>query len=245
MTKPPSWQYDELKQVGKDYCDPAEAQEYDARHSQFRDVERESEMLLDALDLPADATLVDLGAGTGTFAIRAARRCATVYAVDVSEAMLDQARRKARDADVGNIVFCHGGFLTYEHNGMPVDAVVTCAALHHLPDFWKAIGLQRMNGLMKDGGVLHISDVVFSETDPLINITQWIDELSAIGGPPLREDVEMHVREEFSTFDWIMDGLLSRSGFRIKDKQLHKGVFARYLCVKETGLAQQSVPGDA
>lgn len=46
----PSWQYEELKQVGKDYADPTEAEHDDSRHSQFRNVERDSELILDALD---------------------------------------------------------------------------------------------------------------------------------------------------------------------------------------------------
>lgn len=38
-----------------------------------------------------------------------------------------------------------GGFLTYEHEGEPVDLVHTRNALHHLPDFWKAVALARIH----------------------------------------------------------------------------------------------------
>ena len=34
--------------------------------------------------------------------------------------------------------------LTYEHEGDPPDAVLTRNALHHLPDFWKVAGLERI-----------------------------------------------------------------------------------------------------
>ena len=42
-----------------------------------------------------------------------------------------------------------------------------------------------------------------------------------------------HVREEYSTFDWIMDSLLSRAGFRVLSKEITEGVIGTYLCKKE------------
>jgi putative AdoMet-dependent methyltransferase len=96
--------------------------------------------------------VIDIGSGTGTFAIQVAQRCAIVYAVDVSKAMLDRAQSKAAEAGVSNIVFHHAGFLTYEHNEAPVDAVVTTFAFHHLPDFWKGIALKRVHGMLQPGG---------------------------------------------------------------------------------------------
>ena len=100
MTDIANWQYDEFEQVGKDYSLPAEAAQYDSRHADFRDVEKESNDTLDSLGIAKGHVLIDLGCGTGTFAIEAARRAATVYAVDVSEAMLEQAKEKAANAGV-------------------------------------------------------------------------------------------------------------------------------------------------
>ena len=42
----------------------------------------------------------------------------------------------------------------------------------------------------------------------------------------------MHIREEYSTYGWIMEGLLARAGFRIDAKTEHEGVYARYTCTK-------------
>ncbi len=82
------------------------------------------------------STVVDLGAGTGAFARALAPHVARVIAVDVSEAMvvamLDQGVEAVR-----------GGFLGYEHEGKPPDAVFTRNGLHHLPAFWKAAALER------------------------------------------------------------------------------------------------------
>jgi len=233
MSKYPSWQYDEMKQVGKDYDDRAEVEVYDARHGRFRNVEKENEDILSLLRIQPNHVLIEFGAGTGAFAVQAARRCARVYAVDISRAMLDYAEVKASSAGVTNIAFCLGGFLTYSHTGQPVDAIVTNTAFHHLPDFWKGMALQRMNGMLKPGGKLYLSDVIFEQRNVRRNIEEFIENLEKAAGPDIRKDVEAHVRREFSTFDWIMDGLFERAGFSIVNKVMQGGVIGRYLCRKE------------
>jgi putative AdoMet-dependent methyltransferase len=233
MTGDPLWQYDEFEQVGTDYNDLAQVQAYDERHSQFRDVEKECQTILDVLKLSPDARLIEFGTGTGAFAIAAARCHAKVYAVDVSQLMLEYAAKKADDAGVNNISFHHRGFLTYAQQDQPVDAIVTAMAFHHLPDFWKGLALGRMYKMLKSGGKLYVHDVIFSETNTRKNIAGWIDHLAETGGAQLGEEVAAHVREEYSTFDWIMEGLLTRAGFVIKDIQVNQGVISTYQCVKE------------
>ncbi len=239
-----SWQYEEM-QIGKDYDDLAEVEAYDARHGTFRDVEQENERILECLCIKPEHVVIDLGTGTGAFALQAARNCARVYAVDISRAMLEYAGKKAEEAGVENIVFCHGGFLTYSHDAPPVDAIVTSTAFHHLPDFWKGIALQRLNRMLKTDGRLYMADVVFEDRNVHENIERWIAKLEKVGGPLIREDVEMHIRKEFSTYDWIIDGLLERAGFRIESKVIEEGVIGKYLCRKESHCTQQSTPADA
>jgi ubiquinone/menaquinone biosynthesis C-methylase UbiE len=225
-----SWHYDEFKQVGTDYSDQAEVESYDSSHADFRDVAAENRKILDLLGINADNTLIDFGSGTGDFAIQAAQRCARVYAVDVSQAMIDFAAAKAIKAGSVNIAFHHGGFLTYEHRDSPVDAVVTTFAFHHLPDFWKGIALKRIYSMLKPGGQLYLRDVILEEAKAIENIAALVNKLATAGGKRLREDTERHFRDEYSTYDWVMDGLLSRAGFMIKSKQMEEGVLGTYLC---------------
>lgn len=228
----PSWQYDEFRQVGVDYEDPAEVADYDARHALFRDVDAECARILDALALTSQSVVIELGTGTGALTIHAAQRCERVCAVDVSRPMLESVRRKADRLGLQNISLCHAGFLTYEHSGDPADALVTSMAFHHLPDFWKGIALQRMQRMLKSGGLLYLHDVIFEQDAAEANIARWLDQLQGIGGAQLRDEVAMHVREEFSTFDWIMEGLLERAGFRILSRDMSEGVVGTYLCEK-------------
>ncbi len=227
-----TWQYDEFKQVGKDYGTVDEVEVYDSSHSDFRDIEAESNTVLDTLDLQSGATLVDFGSGTGTFALQAAKRGLDVHAVDVSEAMIANAKLKSDKAGVSNIQFHHAGFLTFEFPEEHADAVTTTFAFHHLPDFWKGIALKRIHKMLKPHGQLYLHDVILEETKALENIGAMIESQAAAGGDFLREDAEMHFRDEYSTYDWVMDGLFERAGFRIENKQIEGGVLGTYFCRK-------------
>lgn len=233
MSEYPSWQYDEMKQIGKDYGSMTEVEAYDARHGKFRDVEKENDAILESLAVRQDQVLIDLGTGTGAFAVQAAQRCARVYAVDISYAMLEYAGKKAEQKGVANIVFCHGGFLSYEHAAPPVDAIITNTAFHHLPDFWKGIALQRLNRMLKPGGRLYLSDVIIEAGNVHVNIERFIEKLEKIGGSDIRKDMETHFRSEFSTYDWILEGLLERAKFEIISRVLQDGVVGRYVCRKK------------
>lgn len=227
-----SWQYNEFTQVGTDYSSKAEVDIYDSSHGDFRDTTAESIKVLNLLDIKRDNTVIDFGSGTGTFAIQASKRCTKVYAVDVSQAMIDCAAAKAEKMEAANIQFHHAGFLTYEHHDSPVDAVVTTFAFHHLPDFWKGIALHRINSMMKLGGQLYIHDVIIEENNALANIGALVQKLANAGGQRLQEDTERHFKEEYSTYDWVMDGLLTRAGFTIESKQIDAGVLGTYVCTK-------------
>jgi ubiquinone/menaquinone biosynthesis C-methylase UbiE len=107
-------------------------------------------------------TLVDLGAGTGTFALAAAPYCGRVIAVDVSPVMLARLEQKAAEQGITNVTCVRAGFLSYEHQGDPADVVYSRNALHHLPDFWKAIALRRTAAILKPGGIFRLHDLVYS-----------------------------------------------------------------------------------
>lgn len=226
------WQYDELNQVGTDYNDIAEVGAYDIRHSKFRDVKQENDEILDTLSIGQDHTLIEIGTGTGALSIQAASRCKKVYAVDVSQAMLDYAKNKADGLGISNIDFFHDGFLTYSHDDTPADAVVTSLALHHLPDFWKGVALRRIKEMLKTGGQLFLADVVFPNEDSEKSINEWIRNTENHHGKELADEGRVHFQKEYSTFRWIMEGLLEKAGFKIETKVHHENILANYLCTK-------------
>lgn len=232
MSTNPSWQFDEMEQVGKDYADISEVQAFDAFHEKLRNVVKENESILELLSIQEHHSIIDIGAGTGAFAIHAAAYSREVYAVDVSQSMLDYAKEKATERGLSNIVFCHGGFLTYQHASDPVDCIVTSLALHHLPDVWKGVALRRLHSMLKPEGRLFLYDVVYSETNFETNISKWISQMEKVGGLEAVEDVEGHIRKEYSTFTWILELLLEKTGFRIDHVEYDQGVLAQYVCTK-------------
>jgi ubiquinone/menaquinone biosynthesis C-methylase UbiE len=160
-----------------------------------------------------------------------------VVAVDVSPVMLGRlAENIDRDA-VANIEAVCAGFLTYRHSGEPADIVYSRFALHHLPDFWKAIALRRMADMLRPAGVLRLWDVVYSfePADAERRIDAWIsDTMTAdVASGWTRAELAEHVRDEHSTFTWLLEPMLGRAGFDMIDADYSaSGVFARYLCRK-------------
>jgi ubiquinone/menaquinone biosynthesis C-methylase UbiE len=232
MQHRPTWQYNEFQAVGRDYGSQSEVDSYDASHADFRDIAAESDRVLDLLGIQDTDVVIDFGSGTGIFAMQAARRCRKVIAVDVSQAMLELARSKAAQANLANIEFHQAGFLSYDHQGEAVDAIVSTFAFHHLPDFWKGIALERMYHMLRSQGQLYIHDVIMESENALENIHAFIQQQEAAGGDFLRDDAEGHFRDEYSTYDWVMDGMLARVGFTIQSKTMEGGVIGTYRCTK-------------
>ncbi len=147
--------------------------------------------------------VVDLGVGTGQFALAVALVCARVIAVDVSPLMLDRLRAKIEKRGLVNIDVVQAGFLTYIHLGAAADLIYSRYALHHLPDAWKAVALHRMHAMLRPGGWLRLSDVVynFEPAEAAARFEAWC----ATGGDGIvgewsRWELEEHVRDEYSTF---------------------------------------------
>lgn len=228
-----SWQYDEFKPVGRDYGSQSEVDIYDSSHADFRDIQTESIRVLERLELKGGDTVIDFGSGTGVFSVEAAKHGVQVHAVDVSKAMLARAKNRAEEEKVAeNIQFHHAGFLTYPHPDSTADAVVTTYAFHHLPDFWKGVALQRIHRMLKPHGQFYLHDVIIEDRKAVENIARFIDQQEKAGGDFLREDAEGHFREEFSTYDWVLDEMLTRTGFKITSKQIEGGVIGTYVAKK-------------
>src|ERR671936_728212 len=91
-TERPSWYLNELAHAGQEHLDADYVAAYDRK---ARTTWTGELALLRSLGMNETTTLVDLGAGTGTFALAAAPLCRRVVAVDVSPAMLAALRAQA------------------------------------------------------------------------------------------------------------------------------------------------------
>lgn len=231
MIKP--WLLDELAYAGREHLAAEFVAGYDRKQGE-PDL-TEDLAVLGAYGLTAASTLVDLGAGTGRFAVAAARAVRRVVAVDVSPVMLDALRQRVAAAGVSNVECMRAGFLSYEHPGRPADAVYTRNALHHLPDFWKAIALVRIAAMLRPGGVLRLRDLIFDfqPADAAGVLDRWLDaapEDPAAGYT--RDDLAEHIRCEYSTFRWLLEPMLDAAGFRIVTARFERSVFGAYTCIR-------------
>lgn len=212
-----SWFPHELGMAGRENLDPGHVARYDGK----MDAEAEAEVaLLSGLGLSPASTLLEFGPGTGQFTIAAAQRCARVCAVDVSPPMLQRLSEKLTAQGLGNVELVEAGFLSYAHRGAPADFVYSRFALHHLPDFWKATALLRVRAMLRPGGVFRLWDVIYDF--PLEEARDRIEAWCAMGGEGVegewsRAEMEEHVRDEHSTFTWLLEPMLAQAGFEIFD----------------------------
>jgi ubiquinone/menaquinone biosynthesis C-methylase UbiE len=231
----PEWLYNEMKQVGVDYTDIKEVQAYDSRMQKLRNIKKEIEDIINSVGLTAKQSVLEFGAGTGDLSIEIAKHCKMVYAVDISPVMLEIAAKKAKSHNINNINYYNAGFLTYEHQGEPVDVIVSQFALHHLPDFWKLVALKRINAMLKKGGKFFLRDTVYSfEVENYQGFfDNWLNGIRQIAGEELASDTKIAIRDEFATCSWIMEGLIKRAGFTIDNLSYHDSFLAAYVCTKK------------
>jgi ubiquinone/menaquinone biosynthesis C-methylase UbiE len=229
----PTWFLDELAFAGPEHLDDEYVAAYDAKA--LTDWQEELRTL-QAIGLNERSVLVDLGAGTGGLALAAAPHCRRVVAADISPAMLAVIRARAEAAGLTNLETAQAGLLSYEHSGEPADLVYSRHALHHLPDHFKAIALHRIAGFMQPGGVFRLRDLIFScpLSEAVETIEAWLGRASTTPGVGWnRAELETHLREEYSTFSWLLEPMLLQAGFRIESAGYDRSrIYADYTCVK-------------
>lgn len=210
----PPWMFTEFDPVGVDLDSPASVRGYD--DNQGTTIAKDDE-LLDRLAVAEGTVLVDLGTGTGSLPVRAAVRGAEAHGVDVSKNMIRFARQHAKVSGV-SLHHHHAGFLSYEHPAGGVDVVTSRSALHQLPDTWKQVALNKIAAMLRPGGLFYLWDVMwsFDASEISTQLPAWVSAMAKPEGEGFTKEMfETHVREEFSTFSWILEGMIERSGMVI------------------------------
>jgi ubiquinone/menaquinone biosynthesis C-methylase UbiE len=115
--------FDDPERYAKSFDDPA------------RDTWQMPGRVIDALGIAAEASVADVGAGTGYFSVRLAKAVprGTVYAVDIEPSMLEYIRKRAATERLSNVVTVQAG-TTGPNLPKPVDLVLVVDTYHHLPD---------------------------------------------------------------------------------------------------------------
>jgi SAM-dependent methyltransferase len=226
-----SWALDEVAHAGPEHLQRDYAAAFDTKSgTDFDEVVND----LVALGLDGTSTVVDLGAGTGAFAMAAASVAKQVIAVDVSPAMVELMRTRIAELGLRNVRVVQAGLLSYDHEGEPAEFVHSRNTFHQVPDFWKVMALRKVHQILRPGGILHLQDLVFSF--PLeateARIASWMD--NARKDPArgwIASEYATHLRDEFSTFTWLFEQMLVQTGFEILDSWFSEtGIYAGYDC---------------
>lgn len=117
--------------------------------------------LLDSAQLRAeDSAILDVGCGTGSLAIAAARRTgpqAKVFGLDASEQMLERATRKARRVDA-RVTFMQGTVEALPFEDARFDLVFSTLMLHHLPRPARLACAREARRVLRPSGRFVVSD---------------------------------------------------------------------------------------
>jgi SAM-dependent methyltransferase len=117
---------------------------------------------------------LDAGCGAGRYTQVLAERFDQVVGVDISEPLIDIARRQRSGANVGYLATDMMSFA--DADGF--DLVFSSTTLHHLPDLNAA--LLHLRGLVRAGGVAILIDNVASRPTP----SRWVHILGAVRDSP-------------------------------------------------------------
>jgi 2-polyprenyl-3-methyl-5-hydroxy-6-metoxy-1,4-benzoquinol methylase len=219
------WYYNERRQVG---LDSAVASIYD-RHD---DSDLRARAALTMLGVQKGWRVADIGCGNGVLATEAALMGAEVDAIDISPAMLALAKVYARDRKA-SVRTQPAGLLSFAYRPNSYDLIVSEFTLHHLPDFWKAVALSRILTALKPGANFYLRDIVFvsmpdgGERD----VEEWA-EFNINNHDFERDSVVTHMRDEYSTFGWVIERMLTEVGFILVAADYHAPLHGTYLLRK-------------
>jgi 2-polyprenyl-3-methyl-5-hydroxy-6-metoxy-1,4-benzoquinol methylase len=219
------WYYNERGRIG---LEPAVASIYRSDD----DGDLRARAALKMLGVKKGWRIADIGCGNGVLATEAALMGAEVDAIDISPAMLALAEIYARDRKAA-VRTQSAGLLSFTYQPNSYDLIVSEFTLHHLPDFWKAVAMSRIFAALKPGASFYLRDIVFvsmpdgSER----SVEQWAD-YNVKNHDFARDNVVTHMRDEYSTFGWVMERMLTEVGFTLLSADYHAPLHGTYLLQK-------------
>jgi ubiquinone/menaquinone biosynthesis C-methylase UbiE len=137
--------------------------------------------MLGAVALSGAERVLDAGCGTGHTALAFAPMVAEVVAVDITEAMLAQGRKMARDRGLANIDFKRGDVERLPFPDASFDLVTSRYSAHHYPH--PAVALREFARVLKPGGAFLLVDVVAPDApaqDTFLNTIELLRDPSHV-----------------------------------------------------------------
>lgn len=163
-----------------------------------REEEEAPSKAIDMLELKAGMVVADIGAGSGYYATRIAKRVGPtgrVYATDIQEGMIALLNRRIASEGLGNITTVLGGMDDPKLPPKSIDVAIMVDVYHELQQ--PQIFLQRLKPAFKPGGRLVLLE--FRKEDPKIPILE-VHKMSVA-------EVKQELEAEGYRLDRVVDGL--------------------------------------
>lgn len=137
--------FDDPEKYAKSFDDPK------------RDAWQMPERVIEALKLAEDASVADIGAGTGYFSLRLAKlvQRGTVYAVDIEPKMVEYLTKRAGTEHAANVTAVLAN-ANSPNLPEPVDVILVVDTYHHLPN--RPTYFRDLRKSLKPGGRIAIVD---------------------------------------------------------------------------------------
>jgi ubiquinone/menaquinone biosynthesis C-methylase UbiE len=153
-----------------------------------RDAQERPEIVIDALDLHQGEVVADLGAGSGYFTFRIARKIGAsgkVLAVDLQDEMLETIRQRAHAQGISNVEEVKGSETDPRLGVNDVDLVLMVDVYHELSYPFEMMTAVRE--ALRPGG--RVAFVEYRQEDPQVSIKevhkmsvkQLVKEMKAVG----------------------------------------------------------------
>lgn len=141
---------------------------YDTPAMRFFD--ESAEHLVGCLKLSGDEQLLDVATGTGKIALAAARRLKNgrVTGIDLSDGMLEQARKKAMEENLTNVSFQCADIDAIDFPLESFDGLCSGFGVFFWPDMVK--GLKKIQQFVKPGGFIAITSFFDGSFTPLSDL---------------------------------------------------------------------------
>ncbi len=134
-------------------------------------------------DLAKGEIVLDLGSGGGIDVLLSAKRVGPTghaYGLDMTDEMLDLARRNASEAGATNVTFLHGHIESIPLPDASIDVIISNCVVNLSTD--KPAVFAEMHRVLRSGGRIGISDVVTdNDLDP-IHRAQQAERVGCIAG---------------------------------------------------------------
>ncbi|HYN89954.1 MAG TPA: arsenite methyltransferase [Ardenticatenaceae bacterium] len=148
-------------------------------------------------DLHAGEVVLDLGSGGGIDVLLSARRVGPAgfaYGLDMTDEMLELARRNAAEAGVSNVAFLRGDIASIPLPNASVDVIISNCVINLAPD--KVPVFHEAFRVLKPGGRFAVSDIVIH------------------GGLPVELLDSPDMRRDLSSWAGCIAGALSDTEYR-------------------------------